>query len=149
MTVYKTTIEEICLKNAKGEIHKVKIKSSSELAHYFREMFDQETLEVYEQVMVLFLNNANNTIAWYKASQGGITGTVIDVRLVMKAALNCYATSMAIAHNHPSGILVPSDADKSITNKLRQAGNVLDIKVLDHIIITTESYFSFSDDGLL
>lgn len=149
MTVYKTTISEISLKNVKGEIHKVKITSSKDLAKYFREIFNQETLEVFEQVMVIFMNNSNNTIAWYKASQGGITGTIIDIRLVMKAALNCYATSMAIAHNHPSGTLTPSDADKAITNKLREAGNVLDIKLLDHIIITSDDFFSFTDNGLL
>ena len=149
MTVYKTKISEICLKNVKGEIHKVKITSSKDLAKYFREIFNQETLEVFEQVMVIFMNNSNNTIAWYKASQGGITGTIIDIRLVMKAALNCYATSMAIAHNHPSGTLTPSDADKAITNKLREAGNVLDIKLLDHIIITSDDFFSFTDNGLL
>jgi DNA repair protein RadC len=149
MKVYNSTIKEISLKNFKGEIQKVKITSSKDMAQYFRTIFDEETLEVCEQVMVVFVNNNMNTIAWYKASQGGLSGTIIDVRLMFKAALECYATGIMLCHNHPSGKLVPSDVDKAITNKIKEAGRFLDIKIIDHIILTTESYLSFSDEGLL
>lgn len=149
MTIYKTTIPELKLKAKDGNILKVKIKSSDDLHLYFRELFNKETLEIQEEVIVVFLNNSNNTIGWYKVSQGGITGSVIDIRLVMKKALDCYATQMCIAHNHPSGGLTPSQNDKDITAKLKQACNILDIKLLDHIIITAENYYSFTNDGLL
>jgi len=149
MKVYKSTIKEISLKNYKGEIQKVKISSSEDIAKYFRGIFDQETLEVYEQVMVIFLNNSMNTIAWYKASQGGMTGTIIDIRLILKAALDCYATNIVICQNHPSGKLEASEADRNITKKLKEACNIMQIQLIDHIILTTESYYSFSNEGLL
>lgn len=82
-------------------------------------------------------------------SKGGITGTVVDIRLIFKTAFECNATSIILAHNHPSGKLQASDADKEVTKKLIIAGNQLEIKVLDHIIVTETSYFSFQDEGVL
>jgi DNA repair protein RadC len=80
---------------------------------------------------------------------GGMTGTVIDVRLVLKSALEKYATSLIFAHNHPSGNLEPSDADKRITRQLKEAAAIMEIPVIDHLIVTQSSYFSFADEGLL
>jgi DNA repair protein RadC len=82
-------------------------------------------------------------------SKGGITGTLVDVRLVLKNALEVGATGLVLAHNHPSGTLKPSEADKQITNKLKIAAESLDIKILDHLIITEKAYFSFADETLL
>jgi DNA repair protein RadC len=102
----------------------------------------------HEEFWVLYLNNSNKVIHKSQLSKGGITGTVVDVRLIFKTALEHNATSVILSHNHPSGKLQASDADKEITKKLKLAGEQLDIKVLDHIIITENGYFSFQDEGI-
>lgn len=103
---------------------------------------------LHEEFWVLYLNNANKVIHKAQLSKGGITGTVVDVRLIFKLALEHNATSIILSHNHPSGKLVASEADKEITKKLKFAGEQLDIKVLDHIIITEKGYLSFQDEGI-
>ena len=103
----------------------------------------------HEEFWVLFLNNSNKIIQKQQLSKGGITGTLVDVRLVMKKALEISATSIILCHNHPSGTLSISDADKQITEKIKKAGMSLDIKLLDHIIITEKAYCSFADEGIL
>lgn len=103
----------------------------------------------HEEFWIVYLNNSNKVISKLPISKGGITGTLVDVRLVFKPALESGATAVILCHNHPSGTLVASEADKQITKKLRLAGESLDIKVLDHVIITESGYFSFADDGLL
>ncbi len=102
----------------------------------------------HEEFWVLYLNNSNKVIHKSQLSKGGITGTVVDVRLIFKTALEHNATSVILSHNHPSGKLQASDADKEITKKLKLAGEQLDVKVLDHIIITENGYFSFQDEGI-
>ncbi len=102
----------------------------------------------HEEFWVLFLNNSNKVISKSQLSKGGITGTIVDVRLVFKLALENGATGLIVCHNHPSGNLTPSNADKEITNKLKRAGESLDVKVLDHLIITETKYYSFVDDGI-
>ncbi|MDX1326985.1 MAG: JAB domain-containing protein, partial [Arenibacter sp.] len=98
---------------------------------------------------IVYLNNSNKVLFAGQQSKGGITGTLVDVRLVLKQALELGAVGLILAHNHPSGTLKPSEADKQITQKLKLASQALDIKVLDHIIITQKEYFSFADEGLL
>lgn len=102
----------------------------------------------HEEFWVLYLNNSNKVIYKSQLSKGGITGTVVDVRLIFKTALEQGAISIILTHNHPSGKLQASDADKDITKKLKVAGDQLDIKVLDHIIITEMGYLSFQDEGI-
>lgn len=102
----------------------------------------------HEEFWVLYLNNSNKVIYKSQLSKGGITGTVVDVRLIFKTALEQNATSIILTHNHPSGKLQASDADTAITKKLKLAGEQLDIKVLDHIIITENGYYSFQDEGI-
>lgn len=102
----------------------------------------------HEEFWVLYLNNSNKVIYKAQLSKGGITGTVVDVRLIYKTALEQNATSIILSHNHPSGKLQASDADLQITKKLKAAGEQLDIKVLDHIIITEIGYLSFQDEGI-
>ena len=102
----------------------------------------------HEEFWVLYLNNSNKVIYKSQLSKGGITGTVVDVRLIFKTALEHNATSVILSHNHPSGKLLASDADKEITKKLKLAGEQLDIKVLDHVIITESGYLSFQDEGI-
>jgi DNA repair protein RadC len=103
----------------------------------------------HEEFWIVYLNNSNKVIQKIQLSKGGITGTLVDVRLVLKGALELGATGIVLAHNHPSGTLNPSEADKKITQKLKLAGESLDIKVLDHLIVTEKAYFSFSDENLL
>ena len=103
----------------------------------------------HEEFWIIYLNNSNKVIHKNQLSKGGITGTLVDVRLVLKQALEVGATGLILAHNHPSGTLKPSEADKQITNKLKLASESLDIKVLDHLIVTEKAYFSFADENLL
>lgn len=103
----------------------------------------------HEEFWIIYLNNSNKVIQKNQLSKGGITGTLVDVRLALKTALEVGATGIILVHNHPSGTLKPSAADKQLTAKLSTASKSLDIKVLDHLIITEEAYFSFADESLL
>jgi len=103
----------------------------------------------HEEFWIVYLNNSNKVLQSRQLSKGGITGTLVDVRLVFKNSLELGAVAMILVHNHPSGMLTPSEADKTLTKKLITAGESLDIKVLDHLIITEKSYFSFADENLL
>lgn len=102
----------------------------------------------HEEFWILYLNNSNKVIYKTQLSKGGITGTVVDIRLVFKMALEYNATSIILTHNHPSGKLQASDADIQITKKLKLAGQQLDITILDHIIITENGFYSFQDEGI-
>jgi DNA repair protein RadC len=103
----------------------------------------------HEEFWILYLNNSNKITHKEQSSKGGITGTLVDVRLVLKRALEVGATGIILAHNHPSGTLIASEPDKMLTRKLKTAAESLDIKVLDHIIITEKAYFSFADENIL
>ncbi|MFM7018685.1 RadC family protein [Flavobacterium sp.] len=104
---------------------------------------------LHEEFWVLFLNNSNKVIHKAQLSKGGITGTIVDTRIIFKTALEYNAISLILTHNHPSGKLLASDSDKDITRKLQLAGKQLDIIILDHVIITESSYYSFADEGIL
>lgn len=103
----------------------------------------------HEEFWIIYLNNSNKVIQQIQLSKGGITGTLVDVRLAFKNALELGATAIILCHNHPSGNLSPSGADKQLTQKLKTASESLDIKILDHLIITEKSFFSFADEGIL
>src|SRR5690554_714338 len=103
----------------------------------------------HEEFWVLLLNNSNKVIYKLQLSKGGLTQTVVDVRLIFKTALEHLATALILVHNHPSGQLNPSNADKDITRKIKEAGVTLDIKLLDHLIVTQKAHFSFADEGIL
>lgn len=103
----------------------------------------------HEEFWVVFLNNSNKIIHKQQMSKGGITGTVVDTRMIFKKAVEISAVGLILCHNHPSGKALPSMADKNLTKKLQSAGETLDIKVLDHLIITQNNYFSFADDNLM
>jgi DNA repair protein RadC len=123
-----------------------KISSSQSVFELMQPLIGELT---HEEFWVLYLNNSNKVLGKLQLSKGGITGTVVDVRLAFKPALECNATGIILCHNHPSGTLTASDADRQITRKLKLAGENLDIKVLDHLIITEKNYFSFADEGIL
>ncbi|WP_010253979.1 JAB domain-containing protein [Myroides injenensis] len=111
--------------------------------------WDSNKIELLEQFKVLMLSNNNKVLGVLEVSSGGITGTIVDLRIIFSALLKANATAFLIVHNHPSGKLVPSDADIQITRKIKEASKLLDINLLDHLIITTESYYSFADEGTL
>ena len=127
-------------------LEKKKITSSTSVFELMQPIIGE--LE-HEEFWIIYLNNSNKVIQKNQLSKGGITGTLVDVRLVLKNALQVGATSLILAHNHPSGTLKPSNADKQLTLKLKTASESLDIKVLDHLIITEKAYFSFADENLL
>ncbi len=127
----------------------LQIKSSADAAEIFRNVFNKDTFNWSEEMLLLCVNNSNKVIGYYKLSSGGMTGTLVDVRMVFMLALKTLATGIIIAHNHPSGTLKASESDRHITRKLKQGGEMLDIKLLDHIILTQESYLSFADEGIL
>ncbi|HZW63979.1 MAG TPA: DNA repair protein RadC [Flavobacteriaceae bacterium] len=103
----------------------------------------------YEEFWIIYLNNSNKVIQKQQLSKGGITGTLVDVRMVLKMALEVNATGIILAHNHPSGTLKPSETDRKLTTKIKTAAESMDIKVLDHLIITEKAYFSFADENIL
>ena len=127
-------------------LEKKKITSSSSVFELMQPVIGELQ---HEEFWIIYVNNSNKVIQKSQLSKGGITGTLVDVRLVLKNALEVGATGLILAHNHPSGTLKPSEADKQITQKLKGAAQSLDIKVLDHLIITEKAYFSFADDNLL
>ncbi len=127
-------------------LQKKKITSSTDVFELMQPIIGE--LE-HEEFWIVYLNNSNKVLQKNQLSKGGMTGTLVDVRLVMKNALEVGATGLILAHNHPSGTLKPSEADKQITQKLKLAAQSLDIKVLDHLIVTEKAYFSFADDGVL
>jgi len=144
------TIKHYKIVKAEGgnDIPKKKITSSAEAVGVIRQFYGDD-LEIYESVFILLLNRANITTGWAKISQGGISGSVVDIRIVCKYAIDALASGVIIAHNHPSGALMPSDADNKITKSLAAALKVLEIPLHDHVILTTEGYFSFADEGLI
>ena len=103
----------------------------------------------HEEFWVLLLDNSNKVINKHRVSQGGITSTIVDMRLIFKKALSCGAVAIILAHNHPSGTLKPSQLDIRLTERIKKAAELMDFKVLDHIIVTEKSYFSFADEQLL
>ena len=125
---------------------KIPVKSSETVYRLFHPLMGD--LE-HEEFWLLMLNRANRILGRFKVSQGGLSGTVIDTRIILKKALDNLASSIIVCHNHPSGNKQPSDADVKITEKLKKAAEMLEIKLLDHVIIADKSYFSFADEGLI
>lgn len=124
----------------------IKVNSSKEVADFFSPLL---TDLMYEEFWILLLNRANNVISKFQISKGGVTGTIVDPKLIFKKAIECTASGIILCHNHPSGNRHPSDADISLTKKISEAGRLFDIHVLDHIIIAGETYYSFADEGKL
>ena len=147
-----STVDEISVSYRPSikNVERKKITCSQDSFREFKKFFDDDTIELNEQFMVMYLNRANKIIGVYKASVGGITSTVVDVRLILGVALKTVATGIILAHNHPSGNLTPSRSDQEITSRIKAAGQLMDISVLDHIILAQgDSYKSFADEGIL
>ena len=121
------------------------IKSSDDIVQVLRNVFNADTIHWTEEFIIVCLNRAHKVIGTCKVGLGGFNGVVCDTKVIMTIALQSSATSLILAHNHPSGNLKPSDADRKMTEKIKQACNLLDINLLDHIILTDESYYSFAE----
>jgi DNA repair protein RadC len=142
-------IPEIKVRITRGKkVDKTQINSSAVAADIFKKFIGTNKIQTQEFFALMFMTNNNNAIGVYILSMGGITATIADPRLIFGSALKLGATGFIICHNHPSGNLQPSDADKKITQKLIDGAKVFDINVVDHIIITKESYFSFRENGI-
>ncbi len=133
-------------RHAAAALEKTVIRSSSNIAQYLRASIKDFSYEVFA---VIFLNRANKINHFEIISKGGISGTVADPRIILKKALEEDATAIVLCHNHPSGNLQPSRADEELTKKIKEAASFFDIKILDHIIVSEEGYYSFADDGIL
>ena len=148
----KSKVNEISLryKNHYKLKNAPKISSSNKAAEIFLECWEGDLMELQECFLIMFLNNSNKVKGFLRLSKGGITGTLVDIRILFAVALKSLSTAIILAHNHPSGNLTPSESDKALTTKIKQAGEFMDIKVLDHIILIPDgNYFSFADEGLL
>ena len=126
------------------------IKCSRDAFDLFLQSWNPDTIEHSEEFKLLLMNRSNSVLGILEVSKGGLSGTVTDVRLIFQAAIKANASGIIVAHNHPSGNLNPSESDTKITHKIKEAGNLMDIQLLDHLILTTEgNYYSFADSGLL
>ena len=142
-------IAEISISYSRSKERKLKVNNSKDSYDILLDSWDKNIIELQEEFKILLLNRGNIVLGVYPMSRGGVSGTIVDAKLVFSVALKCNASSIIIAHNHPSGGLVPSKADKLITEKLKEAGKYLDVVLLDHLIITKDDFYSFSDNGLL
>ena len=149
VNLFKVQEVEIFYKSAIKNSARPLINSSTSSAELLRNYWDAGKIEHIEEFKVLLLNRANRVLGIYNVSSGGITGTVADPRNILQAAILSNATSIILCHNHPSGNLKPSRADEELTLKIKEAASYLDIRVLDHIILTSEAHFSFADEGIL
>lgn len=142
-----TILPELTLCYKAGNFEKHKINSPEAAAPVLRSMYDADLLEYREEFILLCLNRANDTIGYSKISSGGLTYTTADPRMIFAIALKCGATSIIISHNHPSGNKYPSQQDIDLTMKVKQSGSLLEIHLIDHIIITPDSFYSFANEG--
>lgn len=144
---YKKLTREFVLKTVKDNSQPaVKIVSSKDAADYARAFYSDD-IDIYESAFIILLNRANNTIGWAKISQGGVAGTVVDIKIVCKYAIDSLASGVIFVHNHPSGNLTPSIQDISLAKRMRTALETLDVKLMDSIIITSEAEYSMFDNG--
>ena len=148
---FLNTVSEIELiyKNKVKASARPQIKSSKDSYHLLLRTWDVNKIEFVEQFKVILMNKAHRVLGIYELSTGGVTGTVADPKLIFMAALKANACCIILSHNHPSGNLKPSRADEDLTEKIKNAGRLLDINIIDHIILTNEGYFSFGDEGIL
>lgn len=130
-------------------VDKVKLTSCTEVFQFILSKWDLDVIEFQEECKIILVNRANFVLGIYELSKGGISGTVVDVRIILSVALKCNASGIIMVHNHPSGNIKPSVADSKITRRLKDACDLLEISLIDHIIISRDSYFSFTQDGFI
>ena len=144
---YQVAEIELVYKTKVKASERPQVKTSSDAYQVLKHSWDENKIEFVEQFKVMLLNRANKVLGIYELSTGGISGTVADIRLIFAASIKSNASSIVLAHNHPSSNTKPSDADLQLTRRIKEAGKLLDITVVDHIIVTVENYYSFADEG--
>jgi DNA repair protein RadC len=140
------TIKKISLKLGKSNYQRKQITSCQDAADYIRQFYATD-IELFESCFLLLLDQSNTTIGYAKISQGGIAGTVVDIKIICKYVIDSLAQGVVICHNHPSGNLKPSKGDEIMTEKLANALKLMDSKLLDHIIITKDGHYSMQENG--
>ncbi len=147
---YKVNEIKISYQEKLATLQSENIKSSDDAAKLFFDHWDKHTIGLYESFKILMLNNSNKVKGIYELSSGGITGTIVDIRLLFAVVLKSISVGIILAHNHPSGKLKPSQSDINLTKKIKTASEYLDINLLDHLVLAPDgTYFSFTDNGLL
>ena len=136
---------KVSFKNKVAPDNLYKIHSAVDAYEAFKQIFNADTFNWKEEMILLCLNNANQISGFYKVSSGGFSSTVIDPRVIFSIALHSAASSIMIAHNHPSGVLKPSDDDIKVTKRIKEAGIILGITLIDHLILSNDGFYSFSD----
>ena len=152
MKQQQTTIAEVSLiyRSKVKASDRPQIKCSQDACKLFLERWNPDTLEHVEEFKLILLNRSNFVLGIMDVSKGGISGTVTDVRIILQAAIKANASGIIVCHNHPSGNLNPSESDTRLTQKIKEAGTLVDILLLDHlIVISDEGYYSFADNGLI
>ena len=147
--LYKVAEVELTYKTKVKASQRPQINSSSDAYSLFKQVWEEGKIELVEQFKVLLLNRANKVLGLVNVSSGGVSGTVADPKIIFVAALKANACALIICHNHPSGNLRPSRADEELPIKIKNAGSFLDIRLLDHLVLSSEGYLSFADEGLL
>jgi len=142
-------ISEIKVSYSNSNEKKIKITNSKIVYDAILSHWNLETIEYQEEVKLLLLNRANMVLGIYELSKGGTTGCIVDIKMILATALKCNAQGIIMIHNHPSGNLKPSQADKNLTSKLKKACEIIDISLLDHLIISKDGYYSFVDEDFL
>lgn len=148
LKMYKSKAYEFSLKCNESPFHKMKITCSRDIFKFASQLYADD-IQIYESIFTVFLNRSNNTIGFVKISQGGISSTVLDVRLVLKYALESLCSAIILIHNHPTNNMMPSEPDIRITSKLKDAAKIMDITLLDHLIISKDNYYSFADENMM
>lgn len=149
MQTFKSKLNGFRIISEPTEFVKAKITTSVDSFEYISQFYDRD-LDVYESFFILLLNRANNTVGYAKISQGGVTGTVVDIKIVAKYIADSLASAVILAHNHPSGQLIPSQEDRNLTERLKSMAALFDCKVLDHVILAPgNKYYSFADEGII
>jgi len=134
-------------KDGDGQVYKV--RTSNDAATFFRTIFNQDTILWTEESAMICLNRANEVIGYFKVSSGGTASTIMDAKVIFTQALQAGAHSIILAHNHPSGNINPSELDINLTKRLVKGADLLDMRVLDHLILTDKGYLSMADEGLM
>jgi DNA repair protein RadC len=152
MKSQQSSIAEVSLiyKSRVKASERPQVKCSQDAYNLFLEHWNKDIIEFIEEFKILLLNRSNSVLGIMEVSKGGISGTVTDVRIILQAAIKSNASGIIVSHNHPSGNLNPSESDTKLTKKIKEAGQIMDIQLLDHIIVGLEgNYYSFADNGLL
>jgi len=142
-------VSEIKVSYSNKNQSKVKVTNSKIIYDLIINHWDLDIIEYQEEVKIILLNRSNIVLGIYEMSKGGITGSIVDIRIILGVALKCGASSIIMIHNHPSGKLIPSDTDKLITKRLKEACELIDINLMDHLIFSKDGYYSFADNGIL